>query len=81
MNRDQIAQLPPLVDIPTAAEVLGIGRTLAYELVKTDRWPTTVLRMGKIIRIPTAALMRIVDDQPSDGASSTEDGLAAGRRR
>jgi predicted DNA-binding transcriptional regulator AlpA len=65
MNRDQIAQLPPLVDIPTAAEVLGIGRTLAYELVKTNRWPTTVLRMGKIIRIPTAALIRLLDDEPA----------------
>ena len=62
MNRTELEQLPPLVDLPTAARVLGIGRTLAYELVKADRWPTTVLRVGKLIRIPTAALLRLVDD-------------------
>lgn len=62
MNRQDIDALPPLVDVPTAARVLGIGRTLAYELVRTHRWPTTVVRMGKIIRIPTAAIVRIIDD-------------------
>ena len=43
------------------AAVLGIGRTLAYDLVRTDRWPTPVLRVGKLIRIPTAALRRLLD--------------------
>jgi hypothetical protein len=71
MNRTEIEQLPPLVDLPTAARVLGIGRTLAYELVKVDRWPTTVLRVGKLIRIPTAALIRLVDDSGNAGVSST----------
>jgi len=65
MNRIDLEQLPPLVDVPTAARVLGIGRTLAYELIKADRWPTTVLRVGKLIRIPTAALLRLVDDTAS----------------
>ena len=41
VDRTELDQLPPLVDLPTAARVLGIGRTLAYELVKADRWPTT----------------------------------------
>ena len=38
MDRTDLDQLPPLVDVPTAAAILGIGRTLAYDLVKTDRW-------------------------------------------
>ena len=71
MNRTELHQLPPLVDVPTAAHVLGIGRTLAYELVKADRWPTTVLRVGKLIRIPTAALIRLVEDASSDGVLPT----------
>lgn len=71
MNRQDINALPPLVDVPTAASVLGIGRTLAYELVRTGRWPTTVLRMGKIIRIPTAALLRIVDDAEASTVSTS----------
>lgn len=28
--------LPALLTVPQAARVLGIGRTLAYELVRTD---------------------------------------------
>ena len=71
MDRTELELLPPLVDLPTAARVLGIGRTLAYELVKADRWPTAVLRVGKLIRIPTAALVRLVDDSSSAGVSST----------
>jgi predicted DNA-binding transcriptional regulator AlpA len=27
-------QLPPVLDLPTAARLLGIGRTAAYQLVK-----------------------------------------------
>ena len=71
MDRTEIALLPPLVDVTTAAQVLGISRTLAYQLVKADRWPTTVLRVGKLIRIPTAALVRLVDDSSGAGVSST----------
>ena len=65
MNRHDLDQLPALIDVPTAAAVLGIGRSLAYDLVRTDRWPTPVLRVGKLIRIPTAALRRLLD---ADGA-------------
>ena len=64
MDRTELDQLPPLVDVPTAAAILGIGRTLAYDLVKTDRWPTPVLRIGKLIRIPTAGLQRLLDGAP-----------------
>jgi len=39
-------QLPPVLDLPTAARLLGIGRTAAYQLVKQDQWPTPVIRIG-----------------------------------
>lgn len=29
-----LAKLPPTVDIVTAARILGVGRTVAYELVR-----------------------------------------------
>lgn len=70
MDRTELDQLPPLVDVPTAAAILGIGRTLAYDLVKNDRWPTPVLRIGKLIRIPTAGLRRLIQgEDPSGGAA------------
>lgn len=60
MSEADVLALPIVVDVPTAAAVLGIGRTAAYELIRTDRWPTSVLRMGKLIRIPTAPLLALV---------------------
>jgi excisionase family DNA binding protein len=63
MNRIELDQLPPLVDLPTAAKVLGVGRGLAYELVREGRWPTPVVRMGKLIRIPTSCLRRVLDGE------------------
>ena len=78
MDRHDLSALPPLVDVPTAAAVLGIGRTLAYELVKTGKWPTTVVRMGKLIRIPSAALLRLADGADAYGALSTAPASAPG---
>lgn len=60
MTEEQIRSLPPVVDVPTAAAVLGIGRTAAYELIRVGNWPTPVLRLGKLIRIPTAPLLELV---------------------
>lgn len=50
----------PTVDLPTAACLLGIGRTSAYLLVRTGRWPTPVLRLGRLIRVPTAPLLELL---------------------
>lgn len=44
---------------PTA-KVLGIGRTLAYELIRTDAWPTPVIRLGKLIKIPSHPLLDLI---------------------
>ena len=61
MDRTELDQLPALLDVPTAAAVLGIGRSLAYELVRTHQWPTPVLRIGRLIKIPTAPLHRLIE--------------------
>ena len=66
MTHDELLALPPVVDVPTAAKVLGIGRSLSYELVRIGQWPTPVVRVRKLIKIPTAALLKLVDgEQPA----------------
>lgn len=60
LTQEQVRALPPVVDVPTAAAVLGVGRTAAYELIRSGEWPTPVLRLGKLIRIPTAPLLELV---------------------
>jgi predicted DNA-binding transcriptional regulator AlpA len=56
----QRAALPAVLDVPQAARLLGIGRTLAYELVRTDQWPTPVIRMGRLIKIPSGPLIELM---------------------
>ena len=62
MTRDELHALPPVLNVPTAAKVLGIGRSLGYELVRTGRWPTPVVRVGKLIKIPSAPLLRLLNE-------------------
>ena len=59
-TEDDLRNLPPVVDVPTAAAVLGIGRSAAYDLIRTDKWPTPTVRVGKLIRIPTSALLDLI---------------------
>jgi predicted DNA-binding transcriptional regulator AlpA len=60
MTVEQMRSLPPVVDVLTAAAVLGIGRTAAYELIRIGQWPTPILRLGKLIRVPSAPLLDLV---------------------
>jgi predicted DNA-binding transcriptional regulator AlpA len=57
---DEARQMPPVIDVPTAARFLGIGRTAAYELIRLGHWPTPVLRLGKLIRVPSGPLLDLV---------------------
>jgi predicted DNA-binding transcriptional regulator AlpA len=45
-----------VVDLPEAAAMLGIGRTLAYRLVREGAWPTPVIRVGRLIKVPLRPL-------------------------
>jgi hypothetical protein len=46
-----------VVDLPLAARLLGIGRSSAYEFVRTGQWATPVIWAGRLIRVPTAPLL------------------------
>ena len=51
-----------VINLPDAARVLGIGRTLAYRLVREGRWPTPVIRIGRLIKVPVAPLNAYLGD-------------------
>ena len=59
-----------VVDVPTAAAMLGIGRTLAYHLVRTGQWPTPLIRVGRLIKVPTKPLLEYVNGGARDGAQT-----------
>jgi hypothetical protein len=60
LSADEVRSLPAVIDVVTAAQVLGIGRTVAYELVRTGDFPTPVLRVGGQVKIPTAPLLDLL---------------------
>ncbi|MEV8014984.1 helix-turn-helix domain-containing protein [Streptomyces sp. NPDC086554] len=49
-----------MVDVPTAAKVLGIGRTTANQLVREGRFPCRLVRVGGLWRVPTAGLRELL---------------------
>jgi len=57
---DDVGSLPPVLDLPTAAQMLGIGRTAAYALARRGAFPAPVLRIGKLYRVPTAGLLEVL---------------------
>ena len=56
----EVRSLPAVVDLPTAAAVLGIGRTVAYQLAKSGRFPTPVIRVGSQLKVRTACLLDLL---------------------
>ncbi|MEW9532815.1 helix-turn-helix domain-containing protein [Microbispora sp. NPDC049125] len=60
-----LQNLPPTLDLMTAARILGIGRTKAYELAKKDQFPVRTIRIGDLYRISSADLLRLLGGEAS----------------
>lgn len=56
-------------DLRTAARVLGIGKSMAYQLADQGKFPCRVVRIGSRWVVPTAGL-RDVLGLPALGATS-----------
>jgi excisionase family DNA binding protein len=57
-----LAALPPTIDVETAADILGIGRTLAYQLARAGEFPCRIIKAGRRYRVPTAELRRVLGE-------------------
>ena len=57
---------PATLTVPAAARLLGIGRSLAYQAVRSGEIPS--IRLGQRVMVPKAALQRLLDqrDEPSE---------------
>lgn len=63
---DEIRRLPAALTVIQAADLLGIGRSSAYQAVKAGTWPTRVLRIGRTIRIPSAEVLALLGIDTDD---------------
>jgi len=57
---EAIRSLGATTDVETAAAILGIGRTKAYELAKANQFPVRLLRIGRRYVVPIPALLDLL---------------------
>ena len=55
-----LADLPPGLGLEAAARLLGIGRSNAYALARAEQFPVPLIRIGKLYRVPTSAVLRLL---------------------
>ena len=74
---DAVDPVPDAVNVPTltveqAARYLSLGRSAAYEAVRRGEIPS--LKFGRSVRVPTAALRRLLElDPPAESEASSAD--------
>jgi len=83
---EAIRSLGATTDVETAAAILGIGRTKAYELAKASRFPVRLLRIGRRYVVPIPALLDVLGAEramhdhgaePADGSTCARSCLGA----
>jgi hypothetical protein len=72
LTRDELLALPATTDLVTGGRAFGLGRTVAYDLARSDNFPCKVIRVGGTYRVITADLLRVLEVVPESakGAGS-----------
>lgn len=61
----QMRAWPPAVPLwPHAAEALGLCRSSIYELARRNELPVRTLRLGRLLKVPTAELLAVLGITP-----------------
>lgn len=62
MRNDELAKLleQPTVSVVEAGAALGIAKNAAYLAAQHDRFPIPIIRIGGKMRVPTAALRKLL---------------------
>jgi hypothetical protein len=64
---EQVRALGMTTDLTTAAAIIGIGRTLAYDLARTGDFPVRILRLGGRVVVPVADLLAFLGEPDRNG--------------
>jgi hypothetical protein len=65
-------QAEPTVSMALACQALGISHNYGCQLAREGRFPVPVLPLGRRLRVPTAALRRLLElDSNGDGPGRT----------
>jgi hypothetical protein len=55
-----LLDLPAVTDVETASRALGISRSHGYALARADQFPCRVVRAGRVFRVITSDLRRVL---------------------
>jgi hypothetical protein len=61
-TREEILTLGMTTDLETAAQILGIGRSKAYQLAKHGEFPVRVRRIGRRYVVPVLPLLTYLEE-------------------
>lgn len=71
----EMRRWPPAVPLwPHAAQALGLCRSSIYDLARRDELPVRTLRLGRLLKVPTAELLAVLGLAP---AAQHEEGPSA----
>lgn len=70
---EDVPTLGTVTDLPTAAALLGLSRSSAYDLAKRDQFPVPVIRAGRRYRVPVAPLLATLGINPHHPAAGALD--------
>jgi hypothetical protein len=71
---DQIRALGAVIDLRTAARILGLSANTAYALAQRDAFPVPVLRAGRQYRVSVQAILTALDVPPASPPPAAGDG-------
>ncbi|MGW0822580.1 DNA-binding protein [Streptomyces sp. NPDC002845] len=60
MGMEELLALPATVNVVTAGRALGISPNTAYELIRNGEFPVRTLRLGTMVKVPTALLWEVL---------------------
>ena len=76
--RAKLADAPDVLTAQEAAAILGVNAKLVYEAIGRHQLPA--IRLGRLIRIPKAALARLLTDAQPEPAPTPVYGPWRGRK-
>ncbi|MFF7192644.1 DNA-binding protein [Streptomyces sp. NPDC008079] len=60
-TREAVEALGPTINVPTVAAILGVNPETVYAAIRRGEWTTTrVLRLGRVIKLPTLDVVRLL---------------------
>ena len=54
----KVRDLGLVTSLETAGQILGIGRSKAYEMARKDEFPVRVDRVGRCYRVPVPGILK-----------------------